>query len=154
MGDAAGTSVIRLHRRRSFYRDFLRAYRVRIDGNPVAKIAAGATMDFPVPSGEHRVRLTIDQFWGSREVMLQVREGELVEVTCRPGVPWLWVLFPLTSVFGMMLVLNHMLWCGLVALPLCPVFALLLVRHRYIRLDGPTSYEPSLSTGMLPRSAV
>jgi hypothetical protein len=155
MGDAAGTSVIRLHRRRSFYRDRLRAYRVRIDGNPVAKIAAGATMDFPVPSGEHRVRLTIDQFCSSREVMLQVREGELVEFTCRPGVPWLWGLFPLLfGVFEMMLVFNHMLLWGLFALPLCPVFALLLVRHRYIRLDGPTSYEPSLSTGMLPRSAV
>src|SRR5258708_8359558 len=114
MGDAAGTSVIRLHRRRSFYRDCLRAYRVRIDGNPVAKIAAGATMDFPVPSGEHRVRLTIDQFCSSREVMLQVREGELVEFTCRPGVPWLWVLFPLLfSSFATTLLSNHLLFSAL-----------------------------------------
>ena len=65
MDDSAGTSVIRLHRRQSFYRDRLRAYRVRIDGNPVGKIAAGETMDFPVPPGEHRVRLTIDQLWGT-----------------------------------------------------------------------------------------
>ena len=48
--------------------------------------------------------------------MFQVREDELVEFTCCPGVSWLW---------------------GLFALLLCPVFTLVLVRHRYIRLDGP-----------------
>ncbi len=137
MGDSAGTSVIRLHRPRGY--NHLRAYRVRIDGNPVGKIAAGETMDFPVPPGEHRVRLTLDRLWGTREVMLQVREGELVEFTCRPGAVWLMVLTALLwVVFGEMLVLNHMLLWGLFALPLCPVLVLVLVRHRYIRLDGPT----------------
>jgi hypothetical protein len=139
IGDSAGTSVIRLHRPRGYHR--LRAYRVRIDGNSVGKIAAYETTDFPVPPGEHRVRLTIDHFWGTREVMLQVREGELVEFTCRPGVAWVMILSSLLwVVFGdmlVMLVLNHTVW-DLFALPLCPVIALVLVRHRYIRLDGPT----------------
>lgn len=131
--------MIRLHRPQGYHR--LRAYRVRIDGNPVGKIAAGETMDFPVPPGEHRVRLTLDQLWGTREAMLQVREDELVEFTCRPGAVWLMVLTALLwAIFGEMLVMlvwNHMLW-GLFALPLCPGVALVLVRHRYIRLDGPT----------------
>jgi hypothetical protein len=37
----------------------------------------GDTRDFVAPPGEHRVRLTIDGLWGSREVTFQVREGEL-----------------------------------------------------------------------------
>jgi hypothetical protein len=138
MGDPAGTSVIRLHRSRDFQR--LRAYRVRIDGDPVGKIAAGETMDFPVPPGEHRVRLTLDKFWGSRPVVLQVREGELAEFACRPGTSLLFGLTALLAAFcGEMLgmsVWNHVLWAWF-ALPLCLAVVLLLVRHRYIRLDGP-----------------
>jgi hypothetical protein len=111
MGESAGTtrgwSVIRLHRRQGFYRDGLRAYRVRIDGNFAGKIAEGQTRDFVVPPGEHRVRLTVDGLWGSREVTFQVREGELAEFICRPGGPALQSLFAL------------------------------LVPHRYVRLHGP-----------------
>ena len=47
MGEATGTmrgsAVISLRRQPGFYRDRLRAYRVRIDGNPVGEIAAGNT---------------------------------------------------------------------------------------------------------------
>jgi hypothetical protein len=113
MGESAGTirgwSVIRLRRRQGFYRDRLRAYRVRIDGNLAGKIAEGETKDFFVPPGEHRVRLAIDGLWGSREVAIQVREGELAEFICRPGGPALQSLFAL------------------------------LVPHRYIRLNGPAA---------------
>jgi hypothetical protein len=78
--------IIRLRRRRGQYRDFLRVYRVCIDGNLAGKIAQDQTMDFPVATGEHRVRLTIvNEPYRSREVVLQVREGELAEFTCRPG---------------------------------------------------------------------
>jgi hypothetical protein len=87
-GTLPGSSVIRLHRQQGFYVDCLRAYRVRIDGNPAGKIAQGETKDFLVPSGEHRVRLAIDRFWTSREVALQLREGEVAEFTCHPA----WVI--------------------------------------------------------------
>lgn len=111
MGESAGTmrgwSVIRLCRGQGFYRDHFRAYRVRIDGNLTGKIAEGETKDFFVPPGEHRVRLTIDGLFTSREVTLQVREGELAEFICRPGGPALQSLFAL------------------------------LIPHRYIRLNGP-----------------
>jgi hypothetical protein len=137
MGDPAGTCVIRLHRPRGYSRNRWRAYRVRIDGNPVGKIGVGETMDFPVSPGEHRVRLTVDHFWGTREVMLQAREGEFAEFTCSPGVPWLTGLIALVSgVFTLMMVSHHAPW-GVCA-ELCSVFALVLVRRRYIRLDGPT----------------
>lgn len=103
-----GWSIIRLHRQQGFYRTRFGQYRVRIDGNPVGKIAEGETKDFSVPAGQHRVRLTIDRLWSSREVTLQVRDGELAEFICRPGGPALYILFAL------------------------------LVPHRYIRLNGPT----------------
>jgi hypothetical protein len=98
MGESAGTvqgwGVIRL-RRRQGWRDRLRAYQVRIDGNLVGKIAEGETKDFFVPAGEHRVRLVDAWCYTSREVMLQVPEGELAEFICRPGSPALVALFAL-----------------------------------------------------------
>jgi hypothetical protein len=148
-GDPAGTGVIRLHRQHGFSRNRWRAYRVRIDGSPVGRVAAGETTDFPVPAGEHRVRLTVDRFWGTPQVMLQVREGELAEFTCHPGAPWLTGLIALVSgAFTLTLVSHHALW-GVFA-ELCSVFALVLVRHRCIRLDGPAI--TSLSTAMPPRA--
>src|SRR5260221_13750211 len=66
-----------------------RLYRVCINDSPVGQIDEGETKDFFVPAGEHRVRLTIDKFWGSREARLQVRAGELAEFTCPPGGPGL-----------------------------------------------------------------
>lgn len=77
--------IIRLHRRRGHYRDFLRVYRVYVDGNLAGKIAQDQAMDFAVAAGEHRVRLTVGESYASREVTLQVRAGELAELTCRPG---------------------------------------------------------------------
>jgi hypothetical protein len=99
MSDSAETmrawSVIRLHRVQGFYRDRIRSYRVRIDGNVAGEIAQGKTMDFLVPPGEHRVRLTIDGLFTSRTVVLQVREGQLAELICRPGSPAIVILFAL-----------------------------------------------------------
>jgi hypothetical protein len=109
-----GWSVIRVHRQPGFYRESLRRYQVRIDGSPVAKLAPGETRDFSVPAGEHRVRVTIDWLWTSREATLQLRDGERAEFSCRPGGPALWAPFAL-------------LW-GLLTLP---------VPYRHIRLDGP-----------------
>ena len=127
----AGTGVIRLHRLRDYQR--LRTYRVRIDGNLAGKIAAGKTVDFPVPPGEHLIRLTLDRFWGTRVVTLQVREGELVEFTCRPPAMW---LVGLTSMmwpaFGEVLGIvagKHLLW-GCLALLLCAGGFTVLARHR------------------------
>jgi hypothetical protein len=80
-----GWSVIRLRRRQGFWRDHFGGYRVRIDGAPVGTITEGETKDFFVPPGEHRVRLTMDRFWTSREVNLQIRAGELAEFACRPS---------------------------------------------------------------------
>jgi hypothetical protein len=84
-GSPPGGGIIRLHRRRGHYRDFLRVYRVCVDGSLAGKIAQDQTLDFPVAAGEHRVRLTVDESYASREVVLQVRDGELAELTCRPG---------------------------------------------------------------------
>ncbi len=92
-----GESVIRVRRQRGFYRDSLRQYRVRIDGNPVGLIGPGETMDFIVPPGEHWVRMTLDRFWTSREAVLEVKAGEVAELTCRPStavLPWIGLILP------------------------------------------------------------
>ena len=114
-GSVPALSVIRLRRREGFYVDSLRRYRVRIDGNPVGKIAQGDTRDFFVASGEHRVRLTLDRFFTSREVVLQIRVGEQAEFTCHPQ------FWPITALV--------LMW---------------VLPHRWIRLDGPSvTFEPS-----------
>jgi hypothetical protein len=77
--------IIRLRRRRGHYRDFLRVYRVHVDGSIAGKIAQDQTLDLVVAAGEHRVRLTVDESYASREVALQVRAGEVAGLTCRPG---------------------------------------------------------------------
>jgi hypothetical protein len=84
-GPRPGAGIIRLHRRPGHYRDFLRVYRVYVDGNLAGKIAQDQTLDLAVTAGEHRVRLTVDESYTSREVALQVRAGEPAELTCRPG---------------------------------------------------------------------
>jgi hypothetical protein len=118
MGESAGAigglGVIRMRRHDGYYRDRLRNYRVRIDGNPVGKIAQGETKDFLVPPGKHRVRLTIDRLWGSSEVSFQVGEGDVAEFTCSP--------YPLL---------------------LLDLFIMLLVPHRYIRLHAPALTSPT-----------
>lgn len=113
MGESAGTmrdsSVIRLRRQQGFYRDHFGRYRVRIDGNPIGRIAEGQTKDFLVPPGEHRVRLTIDRFWTSREVILQLHDGQVAEFTCSPSAS--------TTASAVLMWVRP---------------------HRWIRLEGPT----------------
>jgi hypothetical protein len=112
MGEPAAAtqdeSVIRLRRQPGFYRDSLRKYRVRIDGSPAGAIAPGEAMDFVVPPGEHRVRMTLDRLWTSRQAVIEIDAGEVAEFTCRPSAPAILIL---------------LVW--------------LVLPHRYIRLDGP-----------------
>jgi hypothetical protein len=120
MGEPAettrGRSVIRMHRQDGYYRDRLSNYRVRIDGSPVGRIAQGETKDFFVPPGKHRVRLTIDWLWSSREVTFQVGEGDVAEFSCSP--------YPLL---------------------LLDMFIQLLVPRRYIRLHS-CGHESNVTT--------
>ena len=85
--------------------------------------------------------VTLDRFWGTRAVTLQVREGELAEFTCRPAAWWLvgltsmvWVT--LGQVLGNVAA-NHLPW-GWFAFMLCAGGFTVLTRHRYMRLDCPT----------------
>jgi len=103
-----GEGVIRLRRQRGYYRDSLRQYWVRIDGNPAGAITPGETMDFIVSPGQHGVRLTLDRFWTSRKAVLEIHAGEVAEFTCRPLGP---------------AILSLLVW--------------LVLPHRSIRLDGP-----------------
>src|SRR5215469_9674168 len=105
-----GGGIIRLHRQQVPWRDKFRKYRVRIDGEYVGRIAQGETQEFSVRPGEHRVRLTIDRYFTSRERVVRLRDGELAEFICGSGGSSIQSLFAL-------------LW-----------------PRRYISLDGPVQW--------------
>jgi hypothetical protein len=80
MGESAGSmrgwGVIRLYRGQGFYRDRLRAYRVRIDGNLAGEVSEGETKDFFVPPDEHRVRTGLSPAGDFASLML-ARAGDM-----------------------------------------------------------------------------
>jgi hypothetical protein len=80
---AATLPLIRITRPGGPYRDSLRAYRVEIDGQKAGIIRPGQTIDFPVPPGEHGVRLTVD--WCSSPLrVVRLGEGQWTQFVCRP----------------------------------------------------------------------
>jgi hypothetical protein len=76
-----GSSIIRV-KRGTAYRDYLRRYRVMIDGHEVGKIRNDEVLDFAVDPGEHTVRLTI-AWTGSPDVAVTVEPGELATLATR-----------------------------------------------------------------------
>ncbi len=89
MGDAQGSASsergrILLLRPRGVYRDLLRRYSVRIDGELCAKLRPGAQAVIEVPAGEHTVTAHID--WaGSSPCTVLVSANELVVLQVRPS---------------------------------------------------------------------
>jgi hypothetical protein len=76
-----GSSIIRV-RSGTAYRDYLRRYRVMIDGHEVGKIRDNEVLDFPVEPGEHTIRLTI--VWtGSPDVAVSVEDRGLATLATR-----------------------------------------------------------------------
>lgn len=63
------------------YADYLRAYKVEVDGVMVASVRAGQSVTFPVSVGIHALRLRID-WCGSEEQRLDVRSGERITFEC------------------------------------------------------------------------
>jgi hypothetical protein len=68
--------------RKSEFKDFLRAYKVIVDGNVVGRIRHGETKEFPVTSGEHDLSLRID-WCGSDEFHFTVAEGDVINFNAR-----------------------------------------------------------------------
>jgi hypothetical protein len=80
----AALPLIRITRVGGPYRDALRAYRVEIDGHRAGAIRPGQTVDFPIPPGEHGVRLTVD--WCSSPLrVVRLGPGQWTHFVCRPN---------------------------------------------------------------------
>ena len=71
---------VKIHRENQFA-DAVRAYRIYVDGEKKGEISRGATEDFFVSEGTHRIQLKID-WCGSREIEFTVKAEETVEFDC------------------------------------------------------------------------
>jgi hypothetical protein len=77
--------VIRV-RRDSAVRDRLGGrYTVVIDGIKTGRIANGEMQEFSVVPGQRTVRVTVDRLWGSPELRVDVKAGQVTTLVCRPG---------------------------------------------------------------------
>jgi hypothetical protein len=81
-------SVIAL-RRSSEWMNKARSFKVFIDGNEAGRISNGATEEYAVSPGTHKVICKID--WCScREMEVTVKEGEKVYLHIRSGMKYYW----------------------------------------------------------------
>jgi hypothetical protein len=81
---AVEDAIVRLTRKRGGGRDWLRSYRVVIDGEVVGKLKRGATEEFVVKPGRHSLCLKID--WkGSEEVRVTLAAGDIAPFVCAPN---------------------------------------------------------------------
>lgn len=63
------------------YADYLRAYKVEVDGVIVTSLRAAQSVTFPVSVGSHALRLRID-WCGSEEYRFDVRSRECLTFKC------------------------------------------------------------------------
>ncbi|SRR5215204_4960939 len=71
---------VKIHRESQFA-DAARAYHIYVDGEKKGEIRRGASVDFFVTEGAHRIRLKID-WCGSREIEFSAGAEETVEFDC------------------------------------------------------------------------
>ncbi len=83
MNDAA-SSTFTVSRRSGAYRDRVRAYKVLLDGQEIAKIKAGERHTQPIGSGAHRLNMKID-CTGSQVEEFTVEPGATAEFHCEPN---------------------------------------------------------------------
>lgn len=80
VGHCAADAVIRVKRSTS-YSDRIRAYRILVDGQEMARLNAGQSVDLPVVSGRHTIVAKID--WCSSPTLnVDIRDGETVNFEC------------------------------------------------------------------------
>lgn len=84
---SATGSLITLSRKQAIWTNRLAKYWVLIDGNRVGGIANGATREFAVSPGEHRIRLVISKVYTSPERVIVLRDGQNAYFSCHPAFP-------------------------------------------------------------------
>lgn len=78
------SSVLRIYRELSVWRDRARAYIAMVDGRAIGKVGNGEVFEAVVEPGRHSVRMKVD-WTGSRVVDIEVQRGAVVELVCRSG---------------------------------------------------------------------
>lgn len=82
-----GDSVLSM-RRTVNWADLLRAYRIVVDGQEVARVSAGMSVDIPVTSGTHSIVVKID--WCSSPTLnFDIDSGQRVQFECGSNFPGL-----------------------------------------------------------------
>jgi hypothetical protein len=76
----ADASRVVVRRPASMVRDFLRAYRIDVDGEFVGKVHNGGEVTTVVVPGQHRVRAVYDWIYRSPEVEVHVAPGQTVHL--------------------------------------------------------------------------
>jgi hypothetical protein len=83
-GEPGSDALIIISRSRGAWRDIARSYRVMLDGDQVAKVRRGQTVELPVTPGRHEVFLQID--WCSSPVVeVDAHPREIIKMICEPG---------------------------------------------------------------------
>jgi hypothetical protein len=89
-GHLAADAVIRVKRSTS-YPDRIRAYRILVDGQEMARLNDGESVELPVVSGRHTIVAKID--WCSSPTLnVNIRDGETVNFECGSNLRGLRVL--------------------------------------------------------------
>lgn len=68
-------------RRVKSYADYLRAYKVEVDGVVAASVRTGQSATVPLAAGQHTLRLRID-WCGSGDLRFEARPGERITFEC------------------------------------------------------------------------
>jgi hypothetical protein len=76
-------SELVIRRKRVWWMDRLRDYRMLVDGEEVARVANGAEARIPVEPGPHIVQMRID-WCGSLPLAVDVAPGETRVLSCGP----------------------------------------------------------------------
>ena len=79
-------SRILIKRKKGVYRDFLRAYKVLVDGEVQARLRRGGTVEVEVKPGRHVVEMKVD-WCSSPEVTLDLEPGQTARLYCSPNTP-------------------------------------------------------------------
>ena len=93
-------------RRSSEYMNRARGFKVMIDGNEVGRIRNGASEEYAVSPGVHKVICKID-WCSSHEMEVDVKEGEKTYLHVRSGMKYYWhFTIPLITMVSIYLYYN------------------------------------------------
>lgn len=96
-------SSLVVRRQNAWWADILRSYVVFVDGQEVAHVKNGASVEVPLPAGRHRIQLGVD-WCRSPELEVNAIAGAPTVIECGPNAN------PLTALLYASFFRNSYLW--------------------------------------------